>query len=94
MKTLKRQEYKKFVEENIIRPYQGMISDSDKSLNFTEGFYNNLPQFIEDNDEWATCVFNRIARIYKSIDGDYFPSGRTSMVLAAGLSAHGVDVKW
>ena len=94
MKTLKRQEYKKFVEQHILRPYQGMLFDSDKSLNFTSEFYTLLPQLIEDNDEWATCVFNRISDIYKSIDGDYFPQGRTAMVIVAGLQAHGVNVIW
>ena len=94
MKTLKRQEYKKFIEQHVIRPYQSMISNNEKALNFTSDFYNSLPQLIEDNDEWATCVLNRIALIYSSIDGDYFPQGRTQMALASGLQAHGVNVIW
>ena len=94
MGTLKRQEYKKFIEQHVIRPYQSMISDSEKALNFTNDFYNSLPQLMEDNDEWATCVLNRIAFIYSSVDGDYFPQGRTQIALTSGLKAHGVNVIW
>ena len=94
MKELKRQEYKKFVEQHILRPYQGMIHDSEKALNFSNDFYNTIPGLVEDNEEWATCVFNRIAHIYSSIDGDYFPQGRVAMCIVSALQAHGVDVKW
>ena len=94
MKVLKRQEYKKFVEQHILRPYQGMIKSSDKALNFSDMFYDSIPQMVEDNLEWADNVFERISKIYKTIDGDYFPAGPTQMCIASNLAARGVNVKW
>ncbi len=94
MKALKRQEYKKFVEQHILRPYQRRISTSEKPLNFTKEFYNSIPQLIEDNDEWKELVFDRISKIYNSIDGDYFPAGRTAMCLCSGFQEYGIKVNW
>ena len=90
MKQLKRQEYKKFVEQHILRPYQSMISESDKPLNFTNEFYNSIPRLVEDNKEWADNVFERISNIYGSIDGDYFPKGRAAITIITNLQWHGV----
>ena len=94
MKQLKRQEYKKFVEAHILRPYQTSISDSIKCLNFNSQWYESIPELIEDNEEWAQMVFSRIAAIYESIDGDYFPVGRVQMSIVSMLDAHGVKVDW
>lgn len=94
MKHLKRQEYKKFVEEHILRPFQGAISDSDRALNFNVQFYNSIPQMVEDNGDWASWVFERISKIFDSIDADYFPSGPTSMCILSGMQHHGVKVNW
>ena len=57
-------------------------------------FYDAIPQMVEDNLEWADNVFERISKIYKTIDGDYFPAGPTQMCIASNLAARGVKVKW
>ena len=94
MKELKRAEYKKFVEQHILRPYQDMIFDSEKALNFTKKFYDSIPALVDENEEWADCVFNRISDIYSSIDGDYFPQGKAQMVIVVWMGRKGVKVNW
>ena len=50
MKQLKRQDYKKFVEQHILRPFQGMISDQEKAIDFSLDWYNAIPLLVEDNE--------------------------------------------
>ena len=92
MKTLKRAEYKKFVEDHILRPYQTDISKSDKPLNFNIQWYNSIPALVEDNDEWQECVFGRISKIYDFIESDYFPVGPVGHCILAGMKHHGVKI--
>lgn len=94
MKSLKRQEYKKFVEAHILRPYQTHIFKSDKAVNFNTQWYNAIPAFVEDNDEWQELVFSRISKIYDSIDADYFPAGRVADCILAGMKHHGVTINY
>ena len=93
MKQLKRQDYKKFVEQHILRPFQGMISDQEKAIDFSLDWYNAIPLLVEDNDDLQEAVFSRISKIFDSIDGDYLPDGPAGMCILNGMQHHGVKIK-
>ena len=76
--------YEDFVLRHILRPYQNMIMDEDRLTSVKE-HYRNIPFLGRDHQDWESCVFTRLAKIYRAID-----EGKWAIITSHG-SCSGVD---
>jgi hypothetical protein len=93
-KILIRQEWTKFVLENIMRPYQNMLGFEQRFEKYDYEFYHSIRQFASKCPEWADAVFSRLAQIYDYVDPDFFPPSPTRDYIMEELAKHGVDLKF
>lgn len=91
MDKIERREYKNFYITHVIRPYQGMIIDSNKRMNYSVNLWLRYPEFRE-NREWLNRVTNRISEIYDTVDPDFFPCGETKTYFLSDLKMAGLKI--
>lgn len=94
MKHLKNDTYKTFVRDHILRPYQTTLlgRETDKPMAFSRNDYEGLPRAFDEKPEWCELVFNRISKIFDSIEANIFPSDLTSMIILYKMYQKGVTV--
>lgn len=93
VRQLRRKQYKEFVTMHILRPYVTMLPEFTLARTyFHRGVYEKLPDMIEQNPEWAKCVFDRIAKIFDVVEADVFPSGYTTFCILHELGKRGVTI--
>lgn len=101
--NLKNEQYKKFIEQDILRPYQNLILSAEpgtglgqqgKSVNFTYKLYAQIPEFATNHPEWFHLVAQRLARIYESIDVSFFPVDLTAGFLKYRLLHYGIKITY
>ncbi len=88
---VERTEYKSFVVDHILRPYQSDILDKDEPVCFSEEMYEHIPNFL-NNNAWRIKTFNRISRLDMRLDAGIFPDGMTGTLILAELHHFGVQV--
>jgi hypothetical protein len=87
-KIIRRTDYQKFYEENILRPYWIMISEESDRPNFSDSMYLAFYQYYH-NEAWVHAVFTRLAQIYSTFDVDFFP-GLVGAEINECMRRHGI----
>lgn len=93
-KTLKRTEYIKFIETHILRPYQNKLTDKKEPFTYSKEAYNRLPEILYKCPDWRELVINRLAKIYDSVDFDFFPTDNTAIAILHYLNMQGVHINY
>lgn len=92
MTVIERNEYKRFVEQHIIWPYQdnAYYSSDDSNIKFSDWIWWDLPNKFSDHPEWREKVFLRIAECFDNIEYGFFPDDLTGASILALMVNHGV----
>lgn len=91
--ALKNDVYKGFVQGQILRPYQTTLyGEVIDPVYFSEIAYSMLPKMMVECPKWTELVFNRMAKIYDSIDASLFPEGETKTALLQKMSEKGIII--
>lgn len=91
-------QYTKFVVEQVIRPYQGMLGHEKRidRLMFVQTTdpasfnYADLIVYSNTNKEWFDTIIDRLKRCYEAIDFSFFPNEAFADELKNALIRAGV----
>ena len=99
MKSLNNTQYTSLVIEQVLRPYQGLITIDptrierlvfNKIAKPGEFDYCALIFLVHTNPGWWTCVIDRLAKIYSRVDFGFFPNESFAQTLMKELINKGI----
>lgn len=90
MEVLRNETYRKFILENVLRPYQNKIGIEQRIEEFTNDNYFKIIGWAQNNQDWWSSVLDRIRRIYSHIDISMFSDDRTARFIQSALYDAGV----